>query len=64
MNRLCVTKAKTGFIVSEDMGVGASSNQWAFETAETLTDFISGWGKGLEVLIVKESDIDLDDLKL
>ncbi len=64
MNRLYVTKAKKGFIVTEDIGAGLQSNQWAFETAETMADFISGWGKGLELLIVKESDIDLDDLKL
>ncbi len=64
MINLSISKAETGFIVTEGTGAGVMSRQWAFETAEAMTEFILGWGQGFNPVVVKESDIDMTELNL
>jgi len=42
---LSIKLAENGFIAYEDQP-GCNTKRWAFESAETLADFIRDWGHG------------------
>ena len=50
MPDLNIEVAENGFFVFESAGQGVLGKKWAFETPETLAQFIEAWGNDKEVV--------------
>ena len=49
MSDLNIEVAENGFFVFESADQGMLGKKWAFETAQTLAQFIEAWGEDKEV---------------
>lgn len=40
---LIIDRGVTGYIVYENTGIGQCGRKWAFDSADSLSEFIAGW---------------------